>query len=104
MSSFLKNRTQCVCLDGHCSITKQVTCDAPQGSTLGTLLFLVWNNDLQGAFSKSIIHHFADYTNLLFPAKKLDTIKSVVNHELKLLSQWLRSNKQNDTNKTSKWH
>ena len=50
-------------------------------------------NDLQRDFSKSIIHHFADDTNLLCPAKKLGTTESVVNHELKLLSQWLRSNK-----------
>ena len=54
----------------------------PQGSILGPLLFL-------GAFSKLIIHHFADDTNLPFPDKKLGTIESVVNHELKLLSQWL---------------
>ena len=39
-----------------------------------------------------IIHHFADDTNL-FPAEKLGTIESVVNHELKLLSQWFQSNK-----------
>ena len=70
LSSFIKNKTQYVCLDGHCSVTKQVTCDVPKGSTLGPLLFLVYINDLQGAFSKSITHHFADDTNLLFPAKK----------------------------------
>ena len=50
-------------------------------------MVLVYINDLQGAFSKLIIHHFADNTNLLFPAKKLGTIEFVVNHELKLLSQ-----------------
>ena len=93
LSSFLKNRAQHVYLDGHCSITKQVTCGVLQGSTLGPLLFLVYINDLQGAFSKSTIHHFADGTNLLFPSKKLGTNESVVNHELKFLSQWLRSNK-----------
>ena len=92
-SSFLKNRTQYVYLDGHCSITKQVTHGVAQGSILGPLLFLVYINDLQGAFSKLIIHHFADDTSLYFLPKKLGTIESVVNHELKLLSQWLRSNK-----------
>ena len=44
LSSFLKNRTQYVYLDGHCSITKQVTCGVPQGSILGFLLFLVYTN------------------------------------------------------------
>ena len=29
----------------------------------------------------------------MFPAKKLGTIESVINHELKPLVQWLRSNK-----------
>ena len=41
LSSFLKNRTQYVYLDGHCSTTKQATCGVPQGLTLGPLLFLV---------------------------------------------------------------
>ena len=72
LSSFIESRSQYVYLDGHCSITKQVTCGVPHGSTLGPLLFLMYINDLQGAFSKSIIHHFADDTNLQFPAKKSD--------------------------------
>ena len=93
LSSFLKNRTQYVYSDDHCSITKQVICGVPQGSTLGPLLFFAYINNVQGAFAKSIIHHFADDTNLLFPAKKLGTIESVVNHELNLLSLWLQSNK-----------
>ena len=59
---------------------------------LGPLLSLLCINDLQGAFSKLIVHHSADDTKFLLPAKKLDTIESVINHELKLLIQWLRSN------------
>ena len=67
-ASLLKNRTKYVYLDSHCSINKQVTCGVPQGSTLGHLLFLVYINDLQGVFSKSIINNFAYDTNFLFPA------------------------------------
>ena len=93
LKSFLENRKQYVILPGHSSSVKTVTCGVPQGSTLGPLLFLLYINDLQSVFSKSIAHHFADDTNLLFPAKKLGTIESVINHELKLLVQWLQSNK-----------
>ena len=92
LSSFLKNGTQYVYLDGHCFINKQVTSGVPQGSILGPMLFPVYIHDLQGAFSELIIHHFVDDTNFLFPARKLGTIESVVNHELRLLSQWLRNN------------
>ena len=47
----------------------------------------------KSVFSKSVVHHFADDTNFLFPAKHLGIIESVINHELELLVQWLRSNK-----------
>ena len=80
-SSFLK-KTQYVYLDGDCSIVKQVTCGVPQDSTLGPLLFLVYINDLQGAFPKLMIHHFAGDTKLLFLAKKLSTLQSVINYGL----------------------
>ena len=57
------------------------------------MLFLLYITDLQSLFSKSVVHHFANDTNLLFPAEKLGTTESVINHELKVLVQWLRSNK-----------
>ena len=64
LSSFLKNLKQYVSLHGVSSSIKTITCSVPQGSTLGPLLFLLDINDLQCAFSKSIIHNFAGTTNL----------------------------------------
>ena len=55
--------------------------------------FLFYINQLRSVFSKSVVHHFAEDTNLLVPAKKLGTTESVINRELKLLVQRLRSNK-----------
>ena len=90
LSLFLKNRELYVSLHGVSFSINTITCVIPQGSTLGPLLFLPCINDLQCAFSKSIIHNFAGDTNLLFSSKDLATIESVINNELK---QCLRGNK-----------
>ena len=42
------------------------------------------------SFQNQLFMTYAD-TNLLFPAKKLETIESVINHEFKLLVQWFRN-------------
>ena len=91
--SFLCNRKQYVSCSGYSSKIKEINCGVPQGSTLGPLLFLLYINDLHFAFCKLTVHHFPDYTNLLFANKNIGTIESNVNYELKILVDWLRSNK-----------
>ena len=39
------------------------------------------------------MHHFADDTNILLTDKSLKKINKFVNHDLKHLCQWMRSNK-----------
>ena len=91
--SFLTNRKQYVSMEGFFSQTKIVKCGVPQGSTLGPLLFLIYINDLANALEKSIVHHFADDTNLLYGNKNPSVISDVINSELKLVTDWLRANK-----------
>ena len=57
------------------------------------MLFLIYINDLANALAKSIIHHFADDTNLLYVNKDPCVISDVINSELKLVTDWLRANK-----------
>ena len=69
--SLLSNRKQYVLIESFFSQTKIVKSGVPQGSTLRTLLFLIYINDLTNALEKSIVHHFAGNTNYYMAIKIL---------------------------------
>ena len=91
--SFLANRTQYTNINGSNSNPEKVMYGVPQGSVLGPLLFIIFINDLNVSIKSSKVHHFADDTNLLLINKSLKQINKLINHDLALLVQWLRSNK-----------
>ena len=90
--SFLTNRKQYVSMEGFFSQTKIVKCGVPEGSSLGPLVFLIYINDLASALEKSIAHHFADDTNLLYGNKNPSVISDVISSELKLVTNLLIAN------------
>ena len=63
-----------------------------QCSVLGPLLILIYINDLNHAVKFSRVHHFADDTYLLLVNNSLKKDKHI-NHDLKLLTTWLRANR-----------
>ena len=78
-------RHQLVRIIGDISPQWEITCGVPQGSTPGTLLFLIYINDTHHAVCKSTIYHFADDTNLLYLCKTLKELHKIMNNDLKTI-------------------
>ena len=92
-TSYLSDRKQNVKLDGISSSYLDIVCGVPQGSILGPLLFLLYINDMNIAVKYSLVHHFADDTNLLCSDKNPKTLRKKVNEDLKLIFDWLCANR-----------
>ena len=91
--SCLTNRQQETSIKGIFSDSLTVSYGVPQGSILGPLLFLIYINDLNNAIAHSMVHHFADDTNITFSQKSLQKVNKSINHDFSLLVQWLRANR-----------
>ena len=64
--SYLHCRKQYVFLNGQSSTMSPVVCGVPQGSILGPLLFLLYNNDIAKCSDILNFILFADDTNLFY--------------------------------------
>ena len=91
--SFLQHRYQYTNIKECSSEKLLITHGVPQGSVLGPLLFLLYINDLHKAMMHCSVYHFADDANLLLIDKSLKRINKHINHDLKYLFQWIRSNR-----------
>ncbi len=92
-TSYLSLRKQHVKLDDAHSEYINIRCGVPQGSILGPLLFLIYINDMRNAVKHSIIHHFADDTNMLCSDRDPTRLRLKMNEDLKLIFEWLCSNR-----------
>ena len=61
----------------------------PQSSVLGSLLFLIFINDLQYQTKKSKITLYADDTAIFYSATDINEIELVLNEDLKTAYDWL---------------
>ena len=78
----LSDKKNTFCVNGGCSAEKLLTCGVSQGSILGPLLFLLYNNDLPLATS---FFTFADDTSGLIKCKKINKIRSLQNKAVRIV-------------------
>ena len=79
-------------VNGKVSEQKPVTHGVPQGSVLGTLLFLIYINDLPSVSKVLSFYHFADDTNIYFKSSDIVHLQKVMNRELRKVRKWLDAN------------
>ena len=71
LNSYLSNRQQYTVIDDSTSKIMSLSIGVPQGSILGLLLFLIYVNDMQHAFTKADLKLFADDSNLFVTGRNL---------------------------------
>ena len=87
LDNYLKDRHQRVDLNGTESKWMKVNAGVPQGSVLGTLLFLVYINDLPDNI-KSVMRLFADDSFLFTKVEGIDRIQEKIEEDLATTGRW----------------
>ena len=92
--SYLTDRTmQTEILGTKSTNINKLTSSVPQGSILGTLLFIIYVNDFPRCLKYSSCLAFADDTNILISGKNPKTLYARANEELRNIDNWLLANK-----------
>ena len=93
ISSYLSDRWQCVLINGQFSDWLKILAGVPQGSVLGSLLFLMFINDITTVVTNCNVRLFANDTCLFTTVKDHRESAELINQDLKSIKesakQWL---------------
>ena len=93
-SSYLSDRMQYVSLNGSKSMQSKITYGVPQGSVLGSLLFLIFINDIGSIRNMNFKPKlFADDTNVFVHGSNLQNLNSNCQIVVDEIAKWTLANK-----------
>ena len=92
LSSDLTNRKQFTECNNIKSKVNTVVREIPQGSTLGPLLFSIYNNDMP-VHTNFHVNLFAYDTVLIMKNKNINQLQQQVNQELGMIDEWMKCNR-----------
>ena len=90
--NYLFDRKHFVLFDGVKSDARSVYCGVPQGSVLGSLLFLLLINDVELHLKYSQIILYADDAVIYYSNKSCENIQGHLNSDLELVGNWFSAN------------
>ena len=95
LKSYLRDRTQCVFLNGNYSTKGVVKCGVPQGSVLGPLLFSIFTNDLPLHIlnTKVVCDLFADNNSIHSRGTNVESVQRSLQEGLNDVSKWCDPNR-----------
>ena len=91
INSFLRGRSQRVCVDGVLSERTMVSSGVPQGSSLGPLLFLIHIHDIDDELSFVTAASFADDTRIM-GGIRTDADRAIMQEDLEKIYDWAKNN------------
>ena len=91
--NYLSGRKQIVQFKSTSSDYLTIKCGAPQGSVLGPLLFLIYDNDIYKSSEILSFIFFGEDTNLFLSNQDLKTLNNTMNHKLEKVTLWLAASR-----------
>ena len=90
--NYLFNRSQQVTFQNTLSRPEPTVCDVPQGSILGSMLFVLCIDDITTSLHQAKIVKYADDKIVFYSNKDAEVIQTVLNNEFSSMINWLRNN------------